>query len=164
MKIGVLADTHGFFHPRLPEVFAGVEKIIHAGDMGSLAVYQKLQSLAPVIRVAGNHEPEPVPSALPDFSIIELAGRKILLTHVLTTMSWNDFRDAFARSELFNFSTLQPFNLVIFGHTHFPIRETIRELHFLNPGYAGPDPHEASPTAAILEIDPKLIQAKIINL
>jgi len=163
MKIGVLADTHGFLHPKIPEVFAGVETIIHAGDLGSLQVLQQLQQIAPVLYVAGNHEPEPLPDPLPDFSVLELASRKIMLTHVLTTMAWDDFKDALSNSE-FGAQTLLSANIIIFGHTHFPIWDTIRSIHFLNPGYAGPDPHEADPTAALLQIDPRFIQAEVIGL
>ena len=34
MKIGVISDTHGFLDPRIPTIFAGVDHILHAGDVG----------------------------------------------------------------------------------------------------------------------------------
>ena len=42
MKIGIVSDTHGFFDPRLPEVLAGAEVILHAGDVGSQQVLDEL--------------------------------------------------------------------------------------------------------------------------
>ena len=166
MKIGVISDTHGFFHPEIPEVFSGVERIIHAGDIGSQDVLSQLEKIAPVICVSGNHEPEQIPSALPDFSLLELASKKIILTHSLTTMSWRDFKDALERSESSNFvaEALGSAELVIFGHTHFPLWEQIRGIYFLNPGYAGPDAKEAEPTVATLVLKPKLTYAKIVKL
>ena len=35
MLIVLISDTHGYFDPRLPDVFRGVERILHAGDIGS---------------------------------------------------------------------------------------------------------------------------------
>jgi len=166
MKIGVISDTHGFFHPEIPEVFFGVERIIHAGDIGSRDVLTQLEKIAPVICVSGNHEPEQIPSALPDFSLLELAGKKIILTHSLTTMSWRDFKDALERSESSNFwaHALVSAELIIFGHTHLALWEQIKGIYFLNPGYAGHDTNEAEPTVALLELKPGLIHTEIVKL
>ena len=54
MKIGILSDTHGFFHPALREVVAGVDYIVHAGDIGLLPVLRQLEAIAPVVAVRGN--------------------------------------------------------------------------------------------------------------
>ena len=54
MKIGVVSDTHGFFDARLGELLAGVELILHAGDVGNLEVLDELERIAPVRAVKGN--------------------------------------------------------------------------------------------------------------
>ena len=54
MKIGVVSDTHGFFDARLQELLAGVELILHAGDVGKLEVLDELERIAPVRAVKGN--------------------------------------------------------------------------------------------------------------
>jgi len=188
MKIGVIGDTHGFFHPGIPEAFAGVEKIIHTGDLGSRGVYEQLKKIAPVLWVKGNHEPEEIPDALPDFSVLDLAGKKIMLTHTLTTMSWEYFKDALLRSDSFNlppFSLFQPgriiaadssalnvrapsgaipLKLVIFGHTHYPIQDRVQGVYFLNPGYCGNDQRENEPTAAILELTEESVSSRLIRM
>ena len=35
MKLGIVSDTHGFFDPQLSRVFAGVQAILHGGDVGA---------------------------------------------------------------------------------------------------------------------------------
>ena len=54
MKIGLVSDTHGFFDPRLTELLAGVEVILHAGDVGTREIAETLALIAPVYAVRGN--------------------------------------------------------------------------------------------------------------
>ena len=58
MKLGILSDTHGYFHPELTRVFAGVDYILHAGDIGLECVIKSLEQIAPVIAVRGNIDGE----------------------------------------------------------------------------------------------------------
>ena len=162
MKLGVISDTHGFFHPRLPESFAGVEKIIHAGDLGGKNVFQKLSAIAPVTLVRGNHEPDEIPGSLPDPSSILLADKKVLLTHRLITMTWEYFKDALSHLDPLPF--FPGFDLVIFGHSHIPVWDKVQEMYFLNPGYAGDNQLEDHPSAALLEINEEKISAEIFSL
>ena len=46
MKIGVVSDTHGLFRPELVSALAGVERILHLGDVGKLAVLKDLEKIA----------------------------------------------------------------------------------------------------------------------
>jgi hypothetical protein len=54
MKIGVISDTHNFFDPRISRLFAGVEHILHAGDIGLPRIILDLEQIAPVTAVSGN--------------------------------------------------------------------------------------------------------------
>jgi predicted phosphodiesterase len=59
MKIGLIADTHiPEAMPELPaqvrEVFAGVDLILHAGDLHCLDVLDWLEATAPVLAARGN--------------------------------------------------------------------------------------------------------------
>ena len=38
MRIGVISDTHNYFDPRVPQLFAGVDHILHGGDIGLPAI------------------------------------------------------------------------------------------------------------------------------
>jgi len=162
MRLGVISDTHGFFHPRLGEVFRGVEKIIHAGDLGSKEVYERLGEIAPVILVLGNHEQDLIEGALLEPSVIELAGRKIFLAHRFITMTWDYFKDALSRFDPLPF--FPEVDLVIFGHSHFPVWDKVQGIYFLNPGYAGDDFREGEASVAILELGEDKIDAQIIKL
>lgn len=56
MRIGIIADTHGVLHPRVQDVFAGVDHILHAGDVGGAHILDALRAIAPVTAVAGNND------------------------------------------------------------------------------------------------------------
>src|SRR5208337_2195517 len=74
MKIGVLSDTHNFLDPKIPELFAGVSHILHAGDIGLPWILTELEAVAPVTAVAGNTD-DPRLRYDPTRTV-ELAGRK----------------------------------------------------------------------------------------
>ena len=61
MIIGLISDTHGLLRPEIARVFAGVDRILHAGDVGKSAVLDGLEKIAPVAAVFGNvddpHDP-----------------------------------------------------------------------------------------------------------
>src|SRR6266849_7256559 len=67
--IGVISDTHIPHFKKLPEAiwehFAGVELIVHAGDLSILSVLNELETIAPVVAVQGNIEYEEVMLKLP---------------------------------------------------------------------------------------------------
>jgi len=56
MRIGVVSDTHGYLNPRVVEVLEGVDRILHAGDIGSQEVILRLEAVAPVTAVRGNND------------------------------------------------------------------------------------------------------------
>ena len=75
MKIGVISDTHGYFDPRLPALFAGVDHILHAGDIGRYDIISELENIAPVTAVLGNNDYD---LTLRETEIVTLDGRKVL--------------------------------------------------------------------------------------
>ncbi|MDQ6919454.1 MAG: metallophosphatase family protein [Candidatus Dormibacteraeota bacterium] len=82
-RVGVVADTHcPEFVERLPggiaELLAGVDLILHAGDISSLDTLAELARIAPVEAVRGDHDSG---LDLPDRRIVEVAGRRIGLLH-----------------------------------------------------------------------------------
>ena len=53
MRLGIISDTHGMLRPEVFEVFKEVDRIIHAGDIGSLDLLTELEAIAPVLAVYG---------------------------------------------------------------------------------------------------------------
>ncbi len=125
--IGVISDTHNYLDPRIPKLFAGVDHILHAGDIGLPAILLQLEQIAPVTAVLGNTDD-------PGFhyrqtEVVELAGRKFLVHHIVNPQSLADPLKARIVRE-------QP-DVVVFGHTHKPFCQTLGGMLFFNPGYAG---------------------------
>lgn len=54
MLIGLVSDTHGLVRPEVHTALAGVELILHAGDVGGDDVLDELGTIAPVLAVYGN--------------------------------------------------------------------------------------------------------------
>lgn len=120
-KIGVISDTHGVVRPEALAALAGVDHIVHAGDIGGPDVLAALAAIAPVTAVRGNNDRD---SPLPDTELIELGGRHIYVLHDLHELDL-DPRAA-------------GIDVVIAGHSHKPMREVKDGVLYLNPGSAGP--------------------------
>ena len=83
-RIGVISDTHGFFDERVPELFADVNMILHAGDVGGSQILEQLSWVAPVCAVRGNVDTEGACAALPESIQIVTSGFTLFMTHILT--------------------------------------------------------------------------------
>lgn len=139
MLIGVISDTHGFLDPRVPELFAGVAHILHAGDVGPATLLQELEQIAPVTAVLGNTDSF---LALREFELVELSGGKFLVQHIVNPPRPDD---ALAR----RIERAQP-DLVVYGHTHVAFWGKVGATRFLNPGYAGRQRFQLHRSVALL--------------
>jgi putative phosphoesterase len=54
--IGVISDTHGLLRPKAVLAPAGVDAILHAGDIGKVEILGQLDRIAPVTAVRGNND------------------------------------------------------------------------------------------------------------
>jgi len=154
MKIGVLSDTHGYLDERIPEWFAGVDHILHAGDIGFPALLLELKTVAPVTAVLGNTDD-------PRFNYREtesvtLGGRRFLVQHIVDPWRLTEpLRRRIHRE--------QP-DVVVFGHTHKAFCERLHGTLFFNPGYCG-QPRFAQPrSVAILHCDAHGIREEFLPL
>ena len=82
IKIGLLSDTHGFLHPRIPEFFSGCDEIWHAGDIGSAEVIEQLEKLAVVRAVYGNIDGQALRKDFPETALFTVEGLKVLMLHI----------------------------------------------------------------------------------
>ena len=79
--IGVISDTHGLFLPRLKTAFHGVDLIIHAGDVGSRSILDKLRTMADVIAVRGNMDQESWARILQQTAVAEVGKTMLYVLH-----------------------------------------------------------------------------------
>jgi hypothetical protein len=139
-RIGVIADTHGLVHPRLAELFAGVDHILHAGDIGGAHVLEALRAIAPLTAVLGNNDK----ATGEDIVRMKLGSLRVLLTHILPRPS----RPAPAVAKSLKSSKA---DVVIFGHSHLPHNERIDDVLFFNPASAGPRRFDLPKAVGMLE-------------
>ena len=154
MKIGVMSDTHNFWDPQIPERFAGVGHILHAGDIGLPWILQELEQIAPVTAVSGNTD-DPGWRYAPT-AAIEIAGRKFFIQHIIRP---HDLSETLQR----RLARERP-DAVVFGHTHQRFSESLNGVLYFNPGYAGEPKPGAERSVAILHCDGKGIRAEYVGL
>ena len=147
MLIGVISDTHGSLPKWIPEVFKGVELIMHAGDVGATSVLDELELIAPVVAVRGNMDSAPGLSSLPEYVRRVEDGVRILEVH----------DPSHARSLLAS----SPADVVIVGHTHRPMVRRGEGYLMLNPGSASRSVG-AGHSVALLRIEDGLASAEIV--
>jgi putative phosphoesterase len=153
-RIGVIADTHSLFDDRVTELFAGVDHILHAGDVGRFAVLDELRAIAPVTVVMGNVDSPEMGWRLTEF--VELAGHGYLLHHI-----FNPHRPAALLAA--RIADQKP-SAVIFGHTHQPFSQVIRGVLYLNPGPAGQARFHHPRSVAVLHADATGLRAEFHTL
>ena len=130
MRIGVISDTHGLFDRSVIHHFAGVEHILHAGDIGQGDVIANLEQIAPVTVVSGNVDGFEA-SGIPMEQTVDLAGHRIAIYHRLYEGG------RLTREGMAMLARVRP-SLCVYGHTHQPKAEWRDGVLLFNPGSAGP--------------------------
>jgi uncharacterized protein len=154
MRIAVISDTHNYLDPRIPKLFSGAHHILHGGDIGMPLILLELEQIAPVTAVCGNTD-DPG-HHYPLMQAVELGGRKFLVQHIVNPHAPADLIKAHVARE--------HADVVVFGHTHKPFRETIGGTLFFNPGYAGKSRFGLERSVAILHCSGKEIRAEYLKL
>jgi uncharacterized protein len=153
-NIGVISDTHNYLDSRIPQLLAGVDHILHGGDIGLPAIILALEQIAPVTAVAGNTDDPGFRYRLTE--VVELAKRKFLVQHIVNPRALADpIATRIARE--------RP-DVVVFGHTHKPFHERIGGTLFFNPGYAGKSRFGMERSLAILHCGGKGIRTEYLPL
>ncbi|HXT12959.1 MAG TPA: metallophosphoesterase family protein [Candidatus Angelobacter sp.] len=153
MKIGVISDTHDFFDPQIPELFKGVEHIIHAGDVGTASILSELEKIAPVTAVSGNTD---LMLPLKPIEVFELGRHKFYLQHIVQPDT-----PAVLHSE--RVQREKP-DVIVFGHTHKPFNQRIGGIWYFNPGYAGRQRFNLERTLALFHFDRDQIKPEYLKL
>jgi uncharacterized protein len=153
--VGLIADTHGLLRPQVATLFAGVDAIVHAGDVGGARVLDALSAIAPVDAVYGNVD-DPFDPSLARTRRLTLGGVTIHVSHghelgrPTPELALARYPDA---------------DVVVFGHTHRAavVRAPDGRLA-VNPGAAGPRRFDLQPSVARLTIAAGAAEVEIISL
>lgn len=149
MRVGVISDTHGRLRPRVLELLAGCDRILHAGDVGEVALLDRLREIAPVEAVCGNTDTGEA-ARLPDVAAGELAGLPFRMVH-----RPEDVDPAWLRGR-------QAVRLVVHGHTHRPELAWHGDCLQLNPGACGARRFHLPLTVAVLTVIDRRIVPEIL--
>jgi uncharacterized protein len=138
MKIGVISDTHGLLCPEVAPALAGVDQILHLGDVGKIDILRQLEKIAPVVAIRGNIDRDPPCSDLPETEVVLAEGQYLYLLHDLNTLHLDP--------------AAAKFSAVLYGHTHAPGFYRKKDVLYFNPGSCGPRRFQLPVTTGLLTI------------
>jgi uncharacterized protein len=152
-SIGLIADTHGLIRPDVHTALAGVQLILHAGDVGGDGILDELSLIAPVLAVAGNTDP-PGDPRLPLSRVCDAGGVRIHVSHghELGSPTPEKLFASYAEA------------IIVYGHTHRQLVSREGERWAINPGAAGPRRFNLHPSVAVLRLSASGVDVEIVPL
>lgn len=153
--IGVISDTHGKLDEQVLDLFAGVNRIIHAGDIGSEELIWKLETIAPVIAVRGNIDDNTM--CFPNERMAVIAGRTFYVRHQFATA------EKMSAAQQRIIEQRMP-DAVVFGHSHKAYSGAWRGTLLFNPGSAGPKRFSLPRSIGFIEIQDEQLTSRIVEL
>ena len=151
MKVGVVSDTHGLLRPEVLPALAGVERILHLGDVGDPAILKSLATIAPVTAIRGNVDRDGPCSRLPETEVLLLEGHYIYMLHDVQTLHLDPAAAKFAA--------------VLYGHSHKPHIAHRKGVLYFNPGSCGPRRFELPVAIGLLTLEKDINpSAEIVQL
>ena len=152
--IGLVSDTHGRVRPQLAELFAGVNCIVHAGDVGDRAVLRALAAIAPLEAVSGNVDDRHDPS-LPRARTLPVGGLTLHVSH------GDELGSPTPDALLARYGG----DILVYGHTHRALLFRAPDGRVVvNPGSAGPPRFRLKPSVAILTVEDGQVDVRFIDL
>jgi len=127
--------------PGVFDALAGVDLILHAGDVGGTSVLTELKAIAPVQAVYGNTDPAGDPPLEGQLEL-QIDGLSIHVSHghELGAPTPERLLDAYNA------------DIIVYGHTHKALVERSGKRLVINPGAAGPRRFNVKPSVARLTI------------
>ena len=156
MRIGLISDTHGLLRPEVFRVFEGVDRILHAGDVGREDILIELGTIAPVDAVYGNTDGWDLRASLGAERTIRVGGIVITLVHgdALGSPTPMLLRRAYPASDV-----------IVYGHTHVQLIDRADGAPItINPGAAGPARFKLKPSVAVLSLDEGEASVELVEL
>ena len=168
MRLGLIADTHIAqvavgLPVQVKDVFAGVDFILHGGDIYLLSVLDELEAIAPVLAARGNGDIGlPSDPRLKDSLVLNFDGVRLGLTHGIDYPEppWRTIE----RAMEYEFGG--EVDIVVFGDSHVDVVEVFKGILMINPGSPTlPRQMRELGSVGLLEISPEReVQAQIIQL
>jgi hypothetical protein len=150
--IGLISDTHGLLRPEVHEALAGVELILHAGDVGGEDILHELRTIAPTLAVRGNTD---APAPYLESEIIrEIGGLGIHVSH----------GHELGRLTPERLLARYPQDVLVYGHTHKPFLLQSEGRLVVNPGAAGQRRFDLEPSVARLRISDGIADVEFVKL
>ncbi len=146
MRIGVISDTHDQLPEEVVPLFAGVDHILHAGDICSPALLDRLAAIAPTTAVRGNNDF--YLGDLPEVVAVELAGHRLWMIHDLSLLRSEPASDGVS--------------CVVSGHTHRTLNASHGGILYFNPGAAGPRRGGRPRTVGLLHLHDGMVTGEIL--
>ena len=148
--VGLVSDTHGLLRPEALAALRGVDLIVHAGDVGSAAVLDRLRALAPLVAVRGNNDHGPWAEPLAATEVVEVDGALLYVVHDVAELDLDPGAAGF--------------HAVVSGHSHRPSVARKDGVLFVNPGSIGPRRFTLPIALALLRVDGGRLDARVIQL
>lgn len=158
MKIGVVSDTHSHMIPQqMLDDFKDVDLIVHAGDFCSAADLKVFTKIKEVRAVFGNMDGLELRQILPERDLFEVEGVRFGLYHGHGSVDkvLEIIKNEFKKDKV---------NVAIFGHSHFPVNETINNVLYFNPGSPTDIVRAPYNSYGILEIKDGKVSGNIIKV
>ncbi|HZF68957.1 MAG TPA: metallophosphoesterase family protein [Gemmatirosa sp.] len=152
--VGLVSDTHGMVRASLFDALAGVQLILHAGDVGGADVLTELSAIAPVQAVYGNTDPAGHPG-LEEELVLSLGGLSVHVSH----------GHELGRPTPERLLAAYPQDVLVYGHTHRQLvaRDADGRL-VVNPGAAGARRFDLKPSVARLTIADGRAEVTLVEL
>jgi len=159
--IGILSDTHGYFHPALVDDLTDVDRILHAGDVGDLGILDGLEAVAPVTAVWGNIDGPDIRRRLAEHERFTVDGVDVWMTHIAG-------RPGRWQAGMGEKLDANPPDVLVCGHSHILRVERVEALGgmlYVNPGAAGQHGFHKEKTCLRLKIqDGRPTEMDVIHL
>jgi putative phosphoesterase len=151
--IGLISDTHGLVRPQLFTALAGVELILHAGDVGGDDVLTELEAIAPVMAVYGNTD-APGNPRLSEFIEQTIDGVRIHVSH------GHEVGSPTPEKLLERYDA----DVIVYGHTHRQLVVQREGRWVVNPGAAGARRFNLLPSVARMVVRGALVEIALVDL
>jgi len=150
VTVGLISDTHGLLRPEALGALQGVQRIVHAGDIGSAEVLEQLRAIAPVDAVRGNNDTAVWATEIPADLTLQIEAVRIYVLHDLKELDLDP--------------SAAGFRVVIAGHSHQPGISERNGVLYVNPGSAGPRRFKLPVAVGYLDISAGTVHARILEI